>query len=471
MALGWFLIGLCVGLLLLGWHRLHLSRKFQQLARHLNPQVVHGAIDSSSGLARAIAEQNKAFYQLERELAVWQQICQAAPIGFLYIDGDNQLIHCNARACQLLVLRQGNLEFPRLLMERVRSYELNQLIEQTRNTQQPGRCEWTFHPVCVDPDRPFQPHERLLRAYSYPLPNDMVGVFLEDRQEISLLTQQRDRWTSDVAHELKTPLTSIRLVAETLQSRLDPPLRDWISRLLQEVVRLNHLVQDLLDLSYLESATDLQLQFKTIDLAGLVQAAWISLEPLARQKQLRLDYQGPPQLLIKADEARMHRALLNLLDNSIKFSPPDSSILVRLSVLPDHLQRGLCPIHLEVIDCGPGFSESTLPYIFDRFYRGDLSRTRHTNHRSLSTLPPEGYQGDHAAQLQTHSPVPSTTAGSLSATTDAEAPLTSGSGLGLAIVRQIVEAHAGYVQASNHPETQGAWLEVFLPQSHGGMTD
>jgi two-component system phosphate regulon sensor histidine kinase PhoR len=79
-----------------------------------------------------------------------------------------------------------------------------------------------------------------------------VGVFLENRQEAALLVQQRDRWTSDVAHELKTPLTSIRLVAETLQPRVDDSQRRWLDRLINETIRLSNLVEDLLNLSRLQ---------------------------------------------------------------------------------------------------------------------------------------------------------------------------------------------------------------------------
>jgi two-component system phosphate regulon sensor histidine kinase PhoR len=106
-----------------------------------------------------------------------------------------------------------------------------------------------------------------------------VGVFLENRQEAALLVQQRDRWTSDVAHELKTPLTSIRLVAETLQSRIDPKLKVWVDRLINETLRLSNLVEDLLNLSRLQGQQSQGLNPKPVDLPQLIQAAWLSLEP------------------------------------------------------------------------------------------------------------------------------------------------------------------------------------------------
>lgn len=89
-----------------------------------------------------------------------------------------------------------------------------------------------------------------LRGYGIPLTSFQVGVFLEDRSKIDALKQDRDRWTSDVAHEFKTPLTAIRLVSETLELKVDPELRSWVVRLQSEVVRLTALVQDILDLNY-----------------------------------------------------------------------------------------------------------------------------------------------------------------------------------------------------------------------------
>jgi two-component system phosphate regulon sensor histidine kinase PhoR len=280
-----------------------------------------------------------------------------------------------------------------------------------------------------------------------------VGVFLESREEAVLLAQQRDRWISDVAHELKTPLTSIRLVAETLQSRLAPPIRDWVDRLLQETIRLSNLVQDLLDLNQLQAQPSARLSLKTVDLPRLIQSAWDCLEPLAREKQIQLDYIGPEDLRLQADEARLHRVLLNLLDNSVKYSPVHQRVQVRLELTAPNSQFSAQQVHLEVIDAGPGFPENALPHLFERFYRVDPSRTRTLPGLSLSSTELSNSASGTtyrytAADLRQGTPGSSTS---------------SSSGLGLAIVRQIVESHQGTVTASNHPETGGAWLQVWLP--------
>ena len=437
MELFWFLLGLAIGLLLLSWHHVQLNLKLKKLIHQLRPDTLQGSLSSTARLTRAIAVYGQRHQDLVEELNTWQHILQAAPIGFLQIDDENQLIWCNQQAGSLLGIQQYQQSKPRLLLELVRSYELDQLIEQTRTTHHSCQCDWTFYPVSADPTTLSRQQPRFLRAYGTPLTNGRVGVFLESRQEAVLLAQQRDRWISDVAHELKTPLTSIRLVAETLQMRLTPPLRDWLDRLLNETVRLSCLVQDLLDLSRLEAKPTPELALKTIDLPQLIQSTWSNLEPLARRKHLQLDYRGPSQLLLQADESKLHRVLLNLLDNSIKYSPVHQFIRVQLSL--QQTNEPAQQIHLEVIDAGPGFPEHALTYVFERFYRVDPSRTRNP------------------VDLDNNDP--------LQGNTEQVAITSSGSGLGLAIVRQIVEAHQGYVKAGNHPETQGAWLQVFLPQS------
>lgn len=442
MKFEWFLLGVLVGLIPLGWHHIQVNLKLKRLVQNLRPEVLEWSISSTSKLVRAIAAQLKTQQLLERQLEALQQVFQSAPVGFLQVDEENQLIWCNLKAFELLDIQPFHLTKPRLLLELVRSYELDELIDQTRTIAKPCQRDWTFHPVFADQSKLSQQQPRSLRAYSFPLLDACVGVFLESRQETAFLAQQRDRWISDVAHELKTPLTSIRLVAETLHPRLEPPLQNLMERMLGETIRLSSLVQDLLDLTQLEAAPRRQLVLKPVDLPKLIQSAWCSLEPLARRKSLQLNYCGPPSLVIQADEARMHRVLLNLLDNSIKYSPVHESILVRVNLRAvNHLQP-IQRVHLEVIDKGPGFLESDLPHVFERFYRADPSRSRSTFRLEPSS--------DLTLSTQNFS-------------LDSPIPTSSGSGLGLAIVQQIVEAHQGSVEAGNYPDTHGAWLQVLLP--------
>lgn len=449
-----FLLGLLIGVILLGWQRSRFNARLKRILRNLEPETAEFPFAPASQLALTIAHRQEAQQELEQQLETYRSILQTAPIGYLQVDDENRLIWCNLQARNLLGIPDTHPAKPRLLLELVRSYELDDLIEQTRNVNKPCQSNWTFYPVSADPSYLSQQQSYALRGYGIPLLNHQIGIFLENRQEAVTLTQQRDRWASDLAHELKTPLTSIRLVAETLRPRLDSTLSPWIDRLIKETVRLSNLVQDLLDLNQMDRSSFQTLQLKPSDLIKLVHSVWSSLEPLARKKHLSLDYDGPEQLLVQIDEPRIHRLLVNLLDNSIKYSPPDQPIRVQVSLetrFSEDQGSELQQICLDVIDSGSGFPEKALPHVFERFYRADPSRAR----PGTPERPPSLTDLD---KNLTHPPTP---IADRTAPTDWQPQ--GGSGLGLAIVRQIVEAHHGSVSASNHPETGGAWLQVRLP--------
>lgn len=445
-----FVLGLAIGLGGLIWQRMRFQARLRPLLERLRADNWTSHLSSTSQLAIAIQERETQLANLQKVMRAYRQVLEAAPVGYLQVDEENQLMWCNAVARQLLHISLTSLQRQRLLLEVARSYELDQLIEQTRHCQALCQQDWVFNPVSPDPMNLSELPVHPLRGYGLPLPEGQVGVFLESRQEAVTLTLQRNRWTSDVAHELKTPLTSIRLVAETLRSRVDPGLQNWLDRLLNESIRLSNLVEDLLNLSHLEGSNFQGLNPRLVDLPALIDAVWESLEPLATAKHLALAYEGPPQLRLWVDESLMHRMMVNLLDNAIKYSPPRAVIQVTVTVVTqtvggntldlrsnqdkafNALKEGLeeptqsaAPIpesvEIGVIDMGTGFVEQDLPHIFERFYRADFSRSRRSS---------EG---------------------------------AGGTGLGLAIVRQIVEAHQGQISAQNHPDTGGGWLKVKLP--------
>jgi two-component system, OmpR family, phosphate regulon sensor histidine kinase PhoR len=448
-------MGLAVGLGLLAIYRRQGDAKLRRLLVRLEDHQRSPALSYDAQIASVFSEQRFQLEALNEKLQDFHQLIKAAPIGYLQVDEENRLLWCNQRAQDFLDIEQGDYAQPRLLLAIVRSYELDQLVERTRQTQEMCEARWTFNSISTDPSNYLERPAYPLQGHGLPLSNGHVGIFLENRQEAESLAQQRDRWISDVAHELKTPLTSIRLVAETLQSRIDPSLLSWIERLLKEVIRLSKLVDDVLNMSQLEKGRSLLSNEDEVNLVPLVQAVWHSLEPLAKLRQLTLSYQGPEQLIANVNASLMHRLLFNLLSNAIKYSPPGQRIQVKLSVTADQPspQAGTAPakitapalveglagecILIEVIDAGVGLHEKDLPYVFDRFYRADLARSHAVN---LELPNSESVNALDLAELSS-----------------------SGTGLGLAIVRQIVTSHQGWVEAKNHPETGGAWIRVWLP--------
>jgi len=482
----------------------------------VRPEAIYSPFSVTSQLSLAIAYQQQTQSHLQEQIETYRQILSLAPIGFLLVDEENRLLWCNPEARKLLKMPNDAAQEPRLLLELVRSYELDALVETIRTSQKPSQRDWTFYPYNPDPVRLSKQQSYALRGFGFPLSDNRTGVFIENRQETVTLMQQRDRWASDVAHELKTPLTSIRLIAETLQSRLEGPLQGWTERLINQTIRLSNLVQDLLELGKLEQDAFETLNLSTIDFIQLIHHAWGSLEPLSRKKNLKLSYEGPEQLMLQLDEVRFYRVLVNLFDNSIKFSPPWGVIQmqVRLEAPSKPLDSASSNqvVCFDLVDMGPGFTEEDLPYVFERFYRADTSRARKTSptsdtskewqqspkiqtakqaHEKLSPVrkqdksrnkkseqtfdrskEPSKEPSKEDTEMRSPSSNPAVTTPlsqkqNISEKTVSESSSKSnsqGSGLGLAIVQQIVEAHQGTVTAKNHPETGGAWLQIRFPR-------
>lgn len=427
-----FLLGLGIGICLWLWQYTQLQAKLRRLLRTVSSNETEVSLGTIPRLRQEIVSVQQQREQLQTQLQTWEQLMRAAPVGYLQVDEENQLLWCNQQAQQLLGVQRWEPGQIRLLLEWVRSYELDQLIEQTRERQQPQVKEWLFHQASVDAAALSELRALTLKAVGLPLPAGQVGVFLENIQPFLDLAQTRDRWVSDLAHELKTPLTSILLVVEALQQQLEPPFKLWIDRLLPEVERLISLVQNWLELSQLELDPSRQLSREAVELRSLIDSVWHTLEPLAQRQQLSLSYSGLESLWIKADKSRLTQVLLNLLDNSIKYSPFQATICVNVDLVSSQTESSQNKskyVQIDIIDFGCGFPPTDLPYVFERLYRGDLARARQTK----------------------------------ALTGSAPASATNGSGLGLAIVRQIVLAHGGTVKAMNHPKTGGAWLQVELP--------
>jgi two-component system, OmpR family, phosphate regulon sensor histidine kinase PhoR len=430
LLLGFFL-GLAVGIGFWIWQQVQLNRYLERVLQPLNSRTAKVTMAWLPRLRQELVTLKQQGQDLQQSLQTYQDLLDFAPVGYLQVDEENQLLWCNQQAQKILYLQRWQPGQVRLLLELVRSYELDRLIEQTRDEQIAKTKDWMFHPSCDNPAEMPTIKSLALRAASLPLPNGQVGVFLENRQPIQDMNQVRERSFSDLAHELRTPLTSIRLVVETLQNRLDPPLNRWVDRLMQEVDRLINLVQSWLELTQMETSLAFQLQTEVVELRSLILSVWETLEPLAQRHKLSISYSGPENIWIKADPARIYQVFLNLLDNSIKYSPLAANIQIQAKILQSKDHQGgdiNYPIsEINLIDSGVGFAEEDLPHIFERFYRGDKSRTH-------SSLP-------------ANSPVETIV----------------GNGLGLAIVRQIVLAHGGSIKAMNHTQTGGAWMQLHFP--------
>ena len=429
-----FVLGVVVGVSFYVWKRYQFKYQLRLLFKSFSQSGDWvSSLSPLSLVRRELASSYEKIQELERQLQIWQGLIEQSPVGFLKIDEDNRLFWCNQTARAQLNIDRWQPGQVRLLLELVRSYELDRLIEKTRQSQQKQVKEWTFyytyHADSTSPSsKNSQQQESLaLQGYGIPLPQGNVGIFLIDRQAIVELSRSREEDFSNLTHELRTPLTSIALVAENLLKRLNNPERRWVEQMLREINRLIHLVQDWLDLTQLQASPHQYLQYSLVELRELIFSVWHSLKPIADRKEVTFVYAGEERVTIRADRSRLNQVFLNLLDNSIKHSPVGGKIRVEIEVVAqnDLEPSAVSRVEINIIDSGKGFAATDLPYVFERLYRGDKSRTR------------QGYSQ--------------------------ELPFASGSGLGLAIVKQIIEAHRGSIEANNHPQTKGAWIKITLP--------
>ncbi|MDX2003831.1 MAG: ATP-binding protein [Meiothermus sp.] len=226
-------------------------------------------------------------------------------------------------------------------------------------------------------------------------------------ESLERLENERKSMIADIAHELRTPLTAIRTRLEGLEDGLLEFTPGEVQKLQYHTLLLSRLIEDLRTLS-LADAGQLSLKKRPVDLADLLESTLEGFEARAREKGVQLEEEAAP-IHLEADPERLTQVISNLVDNALRYTPRGGSVKVSV----ENLSSG---IKLSVQDSGPGIPEEALPYVFDRFYRGDSSRSRDTG----------------------------------------------GSGLGLAIVRALVQLHGGQVSVKN-AQSGGAVFEIRLP--------
>ena len=259
--------------------------------------------------------------------------------------------------------------------------------------------------------------ERLSDRLPVDNPDDEMGrlatVFNETLGRLERSFEQMRQFTADVSHELRTPLTSIRSVGEVgLRERRDEPAyRGIIGSMLEEVDRLASLVDRLLTLSRAETG-QAPLSSSAFDLRGLADEVAVHLGVLAEEKNQAIRVDGAAADAY-ADRFVVRQAVINLVDNAIKFSPPGGRIAIRVGESADS-------VTLDVVDSGKGISAAARDRIFDRFFRA---------------------------------------AGGASET---------GAGLGLSIAKGAVEANGGRLALVTSSET-GSTFRITLPRAAAGM--
>ncbi|TRZ94951.1 HAMP domain-containing protein [bacterium] len=220
------------------------------------------------------------------------------------------------------------------------------------------------------------PEEKILKVNGVPIMsnNRLEGAILvfHDITELRRLEKIRQDFVANVSHELRTPISSIKGYAETLlEGALEDKAnaKEFISIIYQDSNRLASLINDLLDLSKIESGK-LKMSFAALDSVLLIKKAVMVIDSQAKAKSIKLKIDISQNLpKIKADETRFSQVMINLLDNAIKYSSEGGTTSIFAKVVENVLQ-------IDISDTGIGISEEDLPRIFERFYRVDKARSR-----------------------------------------------------------------------------------------------
>jgi signal transduction histidine kinase len=187
---------------------------------------------------------------------------------------------------------------------------------------------------------------------------------LENQEEL------RKELTKDISHELRTPLNTLNALIEAYIDGVMVPTKEHLEECREEILRMADLTRDLERLSDLEGGI-LRLSPEELNLGNLVCGIARSFEPLCAQKEIALDLSLEGDLFIQADRDKLRQVILNLLSNAVQYTPSGGQIGIRGT-------RDKTSICLAISDSGVGIGEKDLPRIFERFYRVDKSRSRHS---------------------------------------------------------------------------------------------
>ena len=339
------------------------------------------------------------FTELRRQREESAALVEAMTDGVIATDARGVIHTCNAAARQLL--RLDSAATPPPLVELFHDKAARDLVEQVlagRDVEQ----------------RELRLAERAVVVTGRPLPDGGTLLVLRDISQLRRLETVRRDFVANVSHELKTPLTAIAGYAETLVAEAEPESQpaQFATTIFTHARRMQRLVEDLLDLSRIESG-GWQSHPEALDVAAAAREAWAPFAERAGDAGVEFSVvvmDGADRIV--ADPDGLRQVLTNLFDNSLRHMPRGGSL--RVTAEPVAGNGG--GVALAVIDTGSGIPVEHLPRIFERFYRVDPSRSRE--------------QG--------------------------------GTGLGLAIVKHLVEAHGGSVTAESKL-SRGTTIRLLFP--------
>jgi two-component system phosphate regulon sensor histidine kinase PhoR len=363
----------------------------------------------------ALAEaMNKMAQELEEriEMIVHQQHEQEAVLssmieGVIAVQADGKVISINETACRIFEV-ESDSAVGRNIRELVRNSAFLKFLDRAFESIEPVEDEIVFH---LDEEQVYQAHGTVLESSA----DSDAGavVVLHDVTRIRKLERMRTEFVSNVSHELKTPITSIKGFVETL---IDNPPEDmeeqarFLSIINKNSKKLSALIEDLLNLSRIEqSGSEILESMELVRLKGIIEQVLDFCAPSAKERGITLCSDCIADQEVMAIIPLLQQALSNLVDNAIKYSEYGST--VRIGVVVDDSN-----VVISVRDAGPGIASDHFPRLFERFYRVDKARSR----------------------------------------------AIGGTGLGLAIVKHIAEIHRGRVDVASEIGV-GSTFSITIP--------
>lgn len=382
------------------------------LSARVYPARLAELAELSQSLNSMASRLQKRLELLTRSSAEQDAILRSMIEGVITVDGDGRIRRVNGAARQLLGIAVEECA-GRLFQEIIHHAELQRFVAHSlRSPDSQSR-------VIMLPGY----EERVLEVYSSPLKEDDTpasGTLLvfHDTTRVHKLEAVRRDFVANVSHELRTPITSIKGFVETLiDGAMNEPesLKKFLAIIAKHADRLNAIFSDLLMLAQLEARDeDEELGLEPCSVAEMSQAAVEACALRASERQARVFVEIDDSLRVLGKSNLLEQALVNLIDNAIKYSDPHSSVTVCA-----HEEQGL--VKVSVIDSGPGIEKHHLDRLFERFYRVDQGRSRQMG----------------------------------------------GTGLGLSIVKHIMQVHRGRVEVQSTPG-KGSTFSLFLNPSKEG---
>jgi len=315
---------------------------------------------ASVGLAinRMAEELSGRLDSLKAERSRLEALIASMAEGVIALDREGRVSHCNRAAEGLFGIRHPLTGMK--LWDALRLTSLREKVEPVLQTGEPARTH-------------FEVGSRIVAACIYPIREQQGAVLVaHDATEERRYDALRKEFVANVSHELRTPLSLIRGYVETLREGAWKDAQrapEFLETVDKNVQRLCAIVADLLDLSKLDSAGEIA-KLKPIDVGPFLEKVRETFQPLAAKKQQTLVVElNPKDITVEADPDLLERAIGNLVDNAIKYTPDEGTVRLRASAAPE-------AVLLVVEDNGVGIPEKDIPRIFERFYRVDKSRSR-----------------------------------------------------------------------------------------------